>query len=68
MLLNVENMSCQHCVRTVTNALHALDPDAVVEVDLNKGEVKARGKFSVDAAIAALVEADYPARLLEADA
>lgn len=66
MLLNVENMSCQHCVNTVTRALQALDPAAQVRVDLAKGEVEASGSFSADAAIAALAEEDYPATLVEA--
>ena len=65
MLLNVENMSCQHCVNTVTRALQALDPAAQVRVDLAKGEVEASGSFSADAAIAALAEEDYPAQRLD---
>ena len=64
MLLNVENMSCQHCVNAVTRALQALDPAAQVRVNLAKGEVEASGSFSADAAIAALAEEDYPARLI----
>lgn len=64
MLLNVENMSCQHCANTVTRALQALDPAAQVRVNLAKGEVEASGSFSADAAIAALAEEDYPARLI----
>lgn len=64
MLLNVANMSCQHCVNTVTRVLQALDPAAQVRVNLAKGEVEASGSFSADAAIAALAEEDYPARLI----
>ena len=64
MLLNVENMSCQHCVGTVTRALQALDPAAVVQVDLAKKQVQASGNFSAEAAVAALTEEDYPATLL----
>lgn len=64
MLLSVENMSCQHCVNAVTRTLQGLDPDAQVRVDLAKGEVEASGAFSAEAAIAALVEEDYPARLI----
>ncbi len=66
MRLKVENMSCQHCINTVTRTLRALDPEAVVEVDLGKGEVKAQGKFSAEAAAAALKDADYPGVVLEA--
>lgn len=66
MLLKVENMSCQHCVNTVTRLLQALDPAAEVQVDLGKGEVKANGNFSCDAAVAALQAEDYPAHILQA--
>ncbi|MCO5055727.1 heavy-metal-associated domain-containing protein [Thermomonas sp.] len=65
MRLKVENMSCQHCVNAVTRALRALDAKAVVEVDLGKGEVRASGDFSTEAAIATLNAADYPAKLIE---
>lgn len=68
MLLKVENMSCQHCVNAVTRALRTLDPEAAVQVELAKGEVRAKGAFSAEAAIAALAEEDYPATLLDADA
>ena len=64
MLLHVENMSCQHCVAAVTRALQALDPAAVVQVDLAKKHVQSSGNFSAEAAIAALTEEDYPASLL----
>lgn len=64
MLLRVQNMSCQHCVHTVIRALRGLDPDAAVEVDLARGEVRTHGRFEAEAAIAALADADYPATLL----
>ena len=63
MRLTVDNMSCQHCLQTVTRALRALDPAATVEVDLTRGEVRTQGAFDVEAAIAALADADYPAAL-----
>lgn len=66
MRFKVDNMRCQHCVNTVTRALRALDPEATVEVDLGRGEVRADGTFSAEAAIAALAAADYPARMLDA--
>lgn len=33
-LFQVEGMSCQHCVRGITQALQALDPQAQVQVNL----------------------------------
>ena len=39
--LKVEGMSCGHCVKAVTAAIQAKDPNAKVEVDLADGTVKA---------------------------
>jgi len=36
MNINIEGMSCQHCVRAVTNAVSALAGVASVEVSLEK--------------------------------
>lgn len=38
--LKVEGMTCGHCVKAVTAAIQAKDPDAKVEVDLADGTVK----------------------------
>lgn len=39
LTLYVSGMNCQHCKQAVTRALHELDPQAEVKVDLEKGEV-----------------------------
>jgi copper chaperone len=36
----VTGMSCQHCVRAVTQAVRALDPNATVRVDLDAQRVE----------------------------
>lgn len=36
----VDGMTCAHCERTVTNAVHQIDPAASVNVDLAAGTVK----------------------------
>lgn len=36
----VEGMSCGHCVNVVTQAIHALDPAATVDVDLGAKHVR----------------------------
>ncbi|MBI9073044.1 MAG: SO_0444 family Cu/Zn efflux transporter [Melioribacteraceae bacterium] len=38
-LLNVEGMSCQHCVKNVNESITALYPNAKVNINLEKGEV-----------------------------
>ena len=39
-VFTVTGMSCQHCVRAVTQAIRALDPDATVRVDLDAQRVE----------------------------
>lgn len=56
VVLNVEGMSCQGCVRSVTNALTQLDPGAKVDVTLETGVVAvetARSRAELAAAIEA---------------
>lgn len=66
MLLDVRKMTCNHCVRSVTAAVHALDPAAKVEVDLAQGLVRVEGG-RVDAAAAAnAIRAEgYEVRVLQ---
>ncbi len=39
LLMQVEGMTCQGCVNSVTKAIQRLDPAAKVEVDLEHGRV-----------------------------
>ncbi|MDR1858496.1 MAG: copper ion binding protein [Treponema sp.] len=48
--LEVKGMSCDHCVKAVSNALSALDGVAGVSVSLKEGKVS----FSHDPALAPL--------------
>ena len=45
-IFKVRGMSCGHCVRAVTQALQARDPQARVQVDLGTGEVRVEGRRS----------------------
>lgn len=56
---DIANLSCGHCVRAVTEALHELDPGARVEVDLPGRHVKVDTAATRDHVVAALVEAGY---------
>ena len=42
----VKDMSCGHCVSTITKAVKAVDPDATVQIDL------ATHRVSVDSTVA----------------
>lgn len=57
--LQVEGMSCQHCVTAVTNAIRQHDAAAQVEIDLATGRVAVNSTQSEDALKAAIDEAGY---------
>jgi copper chaperone len=46
--IQVQGMSCQHCVKGVTQAIQEQDSQAEVLVDLAKGRVQARTFLSLD--------------------
>ncbi|MCU0976650.1 MAG: cation transporter [Steroidobacteraceae bacterium] len=66
MLLSVQKMTCGHCVRAVTAAIQALDPEATIEVDLAAGTVRVDGNVDANAVIRAIGEEGYPAQVAPA--
>jgi copper chaperone len=59
--LNVQGMTCNHCVKAVTRAVQEVDPGAEVRVDLERGKVSVDGKGSADVLSRAISEAGYKA-------
>jgi copper chaperone len=59
--LKVDEMTCGHCVRAVTQAVRRVDPQAEVEVDLGSKRVRVEGASSPDDLIRALDGAGYAA-------
>jgi copper chaperone len=57
--LHVSGMSCQHCVKAVTQAVQALDPQASVAVDLPTGQVSVNSTASAEQIKAAISEEGY---------
>ena len=57
--LNVEGMSCGHCVGAITRAVHAVDPKAEVRVDLIARTVEATTNAGRDAVAEAITNAGY---------
>jgi copper chaperone len=47
MKLNVEGITCAHCVRRITRAIQALQPASRVGVDLDAGTVSIDGEVDV---------------------
>lgn len=58
--LKVPNISCGHCVSTVTQAIKQVDPNAKVEVDLASKSVKVESPRDCARFVEALSEAGYP--------
>lgn len=58
----VEGMTCQHCVRNVTEAIEDLDPAADIRVDLASGLVDVKGTAPRDTIRQAIVDAGYRTR------
>jgi copper chaperone len=55
----VEGMSCGHCVNVVTEAIHALDPAASVDVNLGTKLVRVHSDLDRFLLSQALVDAGY---------
>ena len=66
MLLNVEKMTCGHCVRSVTNAVKSIDPQAEVVVSLADQTVRIAGQVTAEQAVAAIREEGYTVHVTEA--
>jgi len=57
--VSVEGMSCEHCVRSVQEALESLEGIASVSVSLEDGAALVEGQVSDDAIRAVLEEEEY---------
>ena len=55
----IPDMTCGHCVRTVTEAVKAADPAAEVQIDLPTHRVQVQTGVTREAVVARLVEAGY---------
>lgn len=68
MKFNVRPMTCGRCVRTITQAIQAIDPRAEVNVDLDQGTVAISGLLAAGQAVEAIEAAGYHAEPVEPDA
>lgn len=61
MELTVNSMSCGHCVQSITKAIQALDPKAVVSADLETHKVSVQTQLTETAVRAALSDIGFDA-------
>lgn len=59
--LTLPDMTCGHCVKTVTQTVQQLDPSARVTIDLPSHKVVIESTQSPEAIRAALADEGYPA-------
>lgn len=60
--IKIDGMSCQHCVKTVTDAMVDLDGVSQVKVNLKKGEAKIKfekGRLDLEQLKTAIVTAGF---------
>lgn len=55
----IPNMSCGHCVRAITEAVKAADPEARVATDLPRHQVQVDSTVPREQVVARLTEAGY---------
>ena len=60
--LQVEGMSCNHCISKVTRAVKKIDDAAKVVIDLATSKVRVESKADLEDVSAAIAEAGYPAK------
>ncbi len=58
--LHIPSMSCGHCVRAITEAVHARDPAATVSTELATHTVRVQTLLPAEVITAQLTEAGYP--------
>ena len=59
MQFTVSDMTCGHCVSTITKALKAEDPAAKVEIDLPRRLVKVESTLTREEIAQQIVDAGY---------
>lgn len=58
----IDNMACGGCARSVTKAIHSVDPQAKVDIDLNLKRVTVQSAVERSAVTAGLEVAGFPPR------
>ncbi len=64
LTFHVPDISCQHCVAAITEALHAADAAATVQVSTETKEVRVESaQLDEEAAALAIAEAGYTVQI-----
>jgi copper chaperone len=61
LTLSIPAISCGHCARAITDTIHELDPNAVVQVDIAARTAVIDTRFDIAAVRDRLAAEGYPA-------
>jgi copper chaperone len=56
----VSEMTCMHCVNTVTQAIKKIDANAEVQIDLVTQKVRVSSRLRLENLVAAIEDAGFP--------
>lgn len=59
--LTLPDMTCGHCVRSVTTTVHKIDPAAEITIDLPTHKVQIVSNIAAESFQTALADEGYPA-------
>ncbi|MBC7661016.1 MAG: heavy-metal-associated domain-containing protein [Chitinophagaceae bacterium] len=57
--LKVDGMSCDHCIQTITNAIHTVDAQAGVHIDLKQGIVNVQTRAAEESITTAITDTGF---------
>lgn len=63
LTFNVPNMTCGHCVQTLTQAIQTAAPDAMLECNLGDHTITVSTQTDATTLMQAINQAGYPATL-----
>lgn len=58
-IFNVKGMSCGHCEKAVTQAIHTLDPQAQVQIDRQQERVQVQSDQSRESLATVIADEGY---------
>lgn len=62
MQFQIDNMTCGGCAKSVTKAIHSIDPQAKVDIDPTMKRVNVDSGADESAMVAVLEDVGYPPR------
>ncbi len=59
LTLKVDGMTCEHCKKTITDAIHTVDAEAGVQIDLEQGIVNVQSRAASNAIKSAITNSGF---------